>query len=998
MQESDLIGRTISHYQILSEISRGGMGIVYRALDTKLNRHVAFKVLPAELVGEGDRKERFVQEAQAAAALHHANIATIFETDESDGVTFITMELIEGSKLRDLLQSNPVPLPRALDLSAEIAEGLALAHGKGIVHRDLKSANIMVTGDGHAKIIDFGLAKLLPFGDGGSEMPTAFGQKTDPGVVMGTLSYMSPEQARGQSVDHRSDIFSFGVVLYEMLSGVSPFDKTSGADTLSAILNEPAPPLSIQGPALSADAASDVHRILDKCLAKDPGERYQSTQDLLVDLRAAKRRLESGAPASMPPSEPSVTFPSTSPAYRKPWWLAGAAVTTGLVIAGWWMTRPSDDVVPDTGTATVATGTEPSVAVLYFENASGDASLDWLRTGLTDMLVTDLSQSRNIKVLSTERLYQILEELNRTDDRVVSLDVVQEVAARAGVGTVILGSVMKAGENIRINLRVQEAASGDILTSERVEGVGESSIFDMVDDLTRRIKGNFDVPEAADASDGLIKDVTTSSIEAYRYYAEGAQLHMGMNEEAALPLLQKAVEADPKFALALTRLATVHGNLGHRAESLEFARLAFDNSERLPDRERYYVQGMHYWRSLDTWHLAQGAFEKMVEVNPEAAARHNLAMLLLGGGETDRAIEHFEELRRRESSFPPSYQQLADAYGERGEIAMGEAVVKDFVEKHPDSVAGQINLGDYLAQIGRLDDALSAYDNAEALRPGAYRVRTGRFRVRLLREQWDDAEAAADEFVASRDPARQSEALRGKAEIMLYRGRSRESLELLESAIVVDPNRSQTHSQKAEVHLSLGELDAVRDAYERRRTDGSAFGEFGANELEALTQARRGARIQAEETLDANRVLMASWSLDSPSFTRRQQYIEGRVALDLGDPELAVEKLGQAASTLPVRGFRSFRRHVPIWFGLGGAHLALGEHEEARAWFQRIVDSTTERVPYPVEYVRSFYFLGQIHEALVDAEQARANYQRFVDHWGDGDMDRDRVEEARTKL
>jgi Tol biopolymer transport system component/tRNA A-37 threonylcarbamoyl transferase component Bud32 len=260
-----MIGRTASHYRILSEISRGGMGIVYRAVDVKLNREVALKFLPPELTTDLERKRRFVQEAQAAAALKHPNIAVIYEIDDSDGVTFIAMELIDGGKLGDLLTRGPLSPSRAVELAMEVAEGLSRAHEKGVVHRDLKPANIMVTVDGHPKIIDFGLAKLIePLGERGSELETAAKEKTEAGRVMGTFAYMSPEQALGRKVDHRSDIFSFGVVLYEMLTGELP--STLGASMTGAISRE-------------------LQRILDRCLATDPDDRYQTARDLFLDLR-----------------------------------------------------------------------------------------------------------------------------------------------------------------------------------------------------------------------------------------------------------------------------------------------------------------------------------------------------------------------------------------------------------------------------------------------------------------------------------------------------------------------------------------------------------------------------------------------------------------------------------------------------------------------------------------------------------------------------------------
>ena len=294
-----MIGRTLSHYQIREEISRGGMGVVYRALDTKLDREVAVKILPPELMADETRRRRFVLEAKAAAAIHHPHIATIHEIDEVEGTHFIVMELIDGEKLSDVLTRERLSVSRTLELAAELAEGLAKAHEKHVVHRDLKPANVMITEGGHVKIIDFGLAKLVepfrPMAGGGSEAETGHRGETDPGQILGTVSYMSPEQARGEAVDERADIFSFGIVLYEMLTGTLPFRGKSGTDTLSAILRDPTPRLT------GIESSEELQHVVNRCLAKRPDERYQTTKDLLADIRRIKRDTESGTRAVAAP-------------------------------------------------------------------------------------------------------------------------------------------------------------------------------------------------------------------------------------------------------------------------------------------------------------------------------------------------------------------------------------------------------------------------------------------------------------------------------------------------------------------------------------------------------------------------------------------------------------------------------------------------------------------------------------------------------------------------
>ena len=353
---------------------------------------------------------------------------------------------------------------------------------------------------------------------------------TESGVILGTAAYMSPEQARGMRVDHRSDIFSFGVLLYEMLTGRAAFQGATSLDTMHAILSQPVPPLPAIGD-LPVDRAADIRRVIDKSTAKDPADRYQGMKDIVVDLRSARRQLESATASAITP------LPTTATAARprRPAWLVAAAVAA-VIAAGtavWWLTRGREPA------PSAHRSGKPAIAVLYFENNTGDQSLDWMRTGLADMMVTDLSQVREIEVLGTDRLYQILAELRRADDRTITPDVVQQVAQRAGVDTLLVGSYIKSGDAIRINARLQEVKTGRVVTSERVEGPGEASLFSLVDELTRRIRTQL-VALAARAVSPLVSrpggtsepaldrdlaDVTTSSVDAYRVYVEGMSFH-----------------------------------------------------------------------------------------------------------------------------------------------------------------------------------------------------------------------------------------------------------------------------------------------------------------------------------------------------------------------------------------------------------------------------------------------------------------------------------------
>ncbi len=1042
-----MVGRRLSHYEIVGEISRGGMGVVYRAVDVRLNREVALKILPEDLVSDPDRRRRFVQEAQSASALEHPHIAVIHEIDEDAGVTFIAMELVRGDKLTDVLAKRRPQTARALELAIEIAEGLARAHDRGIVHRDLKPGNVMVTEEGHAKIIDFGLAKLIE-SEGGylATAETMAHAGTDPGVVLGTVSYMSPEQAAGDRVDRRSDIFSFGVLLYEMLAGELPFQGRTGVDTLHAIINNPVPRLPDLGPAILADTNHELERIVGKCLAKDPADRYQGMRDLVVDLRSARRQLESGPIApSVARTASSATSSASSGAARVP--EVSGAVDLGATIA----TGPGVGTVAPpavkagvsrrvarvgaalaavtvVGAAAVvlfrnppqppAIGSKPSIAVLYFENNTGNTSLDWLRTGLTDMVVTDLSQVPDIQVLGTDRLHRILSEIHRADDRVISSEVVDAVAQRAGVSTVLLGSYVKAGETIRINLKLQEANTGRIVTAERVEGAGEANIFSMVDELTRRIRARL-LPRAAGGPMGELlkspgaattpaagldrglRDVTTASVEAYRLYSEAINLHQRLRENEAIPLFKKSLEVDPTFAMALAKLAIIYGNLNQQRESAEYARRAFERADRLTERERLYVEGVHYSRRLETRARARAAYRKAIALYPDhEAARNNLAVIAVEMEDDDEVINQLEELRRLGGMFPATYSMLAAAYGRKGDFARGYDIHQEYLRRDPSSAAGYSNLGQFLVGWGKFDEATAALDKATALGATEVYVRIAVYSIAVLREQWRDAEEAVRKMTAGTDAYQKFAGRYGGAQLTLWHGRSAQALSQAQEGLrgtpapfsaLLESIASQLQAERGRFDLAVAAADHARALTKGQPAEWTMAG----TQIDALAAA--GNTAAARERLGEVRKVAEGFS--DRGLRRAVQYEEGKLALAGGDAKGAIGALTAAEASLRVRAVSGPPTlHVPIWYTLAQAQLAAGDRATSATWFQRILDSRVERVFFPIQTVRSHYFLAQIAEATGDKESARQHYQRFVDYWKDGDLDRQRVAEALAKL
>jgi serine/threonine protein kinase/tetratricopeptide (TPR) repeat protein len=939
-----MTGRTISHYKIVSQLGSGGMGVVYEAEDLRLGRHVAIKFLSPEACCDQAAMDRFLREARIVSALTHPHICTLHDIGEHDGQQFMVMELLDGESLKQRIARGPLPMDDVLDLGAQIADALDAAHSHGVIHRDIKPANLFVTRRGLAKVLDFGVAKLADAAAPDRpdlERTYAQSEVTTVGSAIGTVAYMSPEQARGQELDHRSDLFSFGEVLYEMATGKPAFGGATPAVIFEGILTkQPEAPSQVNG-----NVPPEFDRIIAKALDKDRETRYQSAAELRADLKRLKRETETGRLAATSLSAAAASAAKTdAPRQRRSnraLWI-GAPVATAAIVGAivLWQSQQAP-----------ALAERDTVVLADFRNRTGDTMFD---DTLNEALAVQLRQSPFLNLLPEQQVQATLRQMGRDAMEPLTQEIAGEVCQRNAAKAMLAGTIASIGNQYLLTLSAQDCVSGAILAEQQVTADGKDNVITALGEGVSSFREMLGESLASvQRYDQNIEMATTRSLEALKAYSQGMTTRRTQGDFDSVPFFRRAVQLDPDFALAHARLGTVLSNLSDNAEAEKATRRSYELRDKVSDRERWYIDARYYTTVERNNDKAIDAYRLLIATYPDDYAAHsNIGTLYRNQGRNVDALRHLEEAVRLAPMQPLGHLNLGGAYLDEGRFADAQREWEEVL---------------------RLQEHLGA-------------------RMSLVRlATLTGNQALADEHMAAaKTPNGELGVMVTRLDVAAHKGQMREAARLGQQLIQMLEDQ-QRLAQNAEAALGLaiaeattGRVDAAR-ALRARLVAANAVSEGAWDEMVALA-ALLGERAVIAEYLE--RSIKRLQSISRP---------EDHLAIERGMRGVAAFGNGQyeKAFELATANGADFSRHTDVLLA-GLSALRLQRWDDAAKALEAYV-AFGPRLGLTANHALARILLARAHAGAGRSGEARKRYEEAFEIWKNADPDLPVLVEARKE-